>query len=799
MVLTGRGVAGGRTLGEVAAIDLAPTFTTLLGLDPPAQADGPAAGASPRLRRRGREHLRGVVARMTLRGRRSAVVAALVVLAAGTAAVVALRLAREVRQALDEPAIEARPLAPVPVAPPDRPLETWPGGDVQAVAFHGGRLVTGGGAGVRDSEGRDLGPGLPSRRVAALALWTGDLVAALEAGGLFRLRDGQWEELRSGWGVLHARALHEAPGGILLIGAREGVFRAAPSARTLERLTSRSTRALATGPGLLLAGGEDGLVRIGTGPPALIETPDPWIESVVVDGDGVLALTAAGLARGPREGPLALVRGTEVLAQGIAFDGRFWGAADPATDTVRVVEVRGTAGGAGSGASVRDEALPATVRRVISAAGVVFADTDGGLFGRAEDGWRLVQPRAGALPPGPAHVTALARHRGRLVAGFFDGGLAVADEGADGVEWRSIPGSEAWGVNALLDAGGELHVASLRGAARLAGERLRGLDGAGAAFSLASTPDGVAIGYAQGVLLPGSTLLSAFHGLPGNQALALEYDGVLFVGTPSGLGALDGRRVLWRVTAGEGKLPHPWVTALVSAGDGLFVGTWGGGLALRRADRQNPTAREGEDAATWQPFVETEGLEISPGALTVGAGLVWAGTDQDGLWRLRPDRRRFEPLDLPLPSARVTALLAEGNTLWIGTDQGVTRLRAGRRRVRPRRGVVLGGLVGPPGPSGPARRGGPGGTPGPHQHRPTRPLGPLPARDARRRGHRPGLRARQRPAGVREPHRRHPGRRPGAFVCRPPLSSATSRSGTTSCESPGSSSRSNGPGPSTGS
>jgi hypothetical protein len=40
-VLTGRGVAGGRGLGEVPLIDVAPTLTRLLGLlAPPAQAQG---------------------------------------------------------------------------------------------------------------------------------------------------------------------------------------------------------------------------------------------------------------------------------------------------------------------------------------------------------------------------------------------------------------------------------------------------------------------------------------------------------------------------------------------------------------------------------------------------------------------------------------------------------------------------------------------------------------------------------------------------------------------------------------
>lgn len=60
------------------------------------------------------------------------------------------------------------------------------------------------------------------------------------------------------------------------------------------------------------------------------------------------------------------------------------------------------------------------------------------------------------------------------------------------------------------------------------------------------------MGYGQGVALPEGHFLSAFHGLPGNQALAMvqEPDGPLFIGTPTGLGAIQGSKVLWRVTAG---------------------------------------------------------------------------------------------------------------------------------------------------------------------------------------------------------------------------------------------------------
>ena len=95
----------------------------------------------------------------------------------------------------------------------------------------------------------------------------------------------------------------------------------------------------------------------------------------------------------------------------------------------------------------------------------------------------------------------------------------------------------------------------------------------------------------QGLLLPGSRFLSAFHGLPGNQALALAGGEPLYVGTPSGLGAVSGSRVAWRVTAGEGRLPHPWVTALALRGDGLYIGTYGGGVTRPGAVPPQPGRR----------------------------------------------------------------------------------------------------------------------------------------------------------------------------------------------------------------
>ena len=225
---------------------------------------------------------------------------------------------------------------------------------------------------------------------------------------------------------------------------------------------------------------------------------------------------------------------------------------------------------------------------------------------------------------------------------------------------------QIWAVNALLDAGGVLHVASLRGAFRFDGTRVSAVEGSGAAFSLARTGGGVAIGYGEGVLLPERRLLSAFHGLPGNQATALAAsEGGLLVGTPSGLGYVDGLKVRWRVASGEGRLPHPWVTAILPLEGSVLIGTYGGGLA-RRVGRMS-------DKGEWKPFLETEGLKVNTGCLVMANGRVYAGTDGAGLFRLSRDGARFERLKLSLPSPRVTALLEMGGFLYIGTDEWLTR------------------------------------------------------------------------------------------------------------------------------
>lgn len=609
---------------------------------------------------------------MPVVSRRTLALAAGVFLAAGAGAGLLLyRLDRTVAREAAPGRVRAdrvRPLSFVAVERSEVRGDVAGDGQVLGAAEVAGVLHLATGSGLRAADRLfDVGDGLPSLRVSAVASWRGTTVFALEKGGWGRLGATGPELATTGFGNLEVRTFAETEGGELLVGARQGLYRAPFGAGELEKLDDAPVRSIALPPGGEIAsGGEEGLrvVSRGGAAPRLVATPDPWVESVAVLGDELWAATAAGAARGPRDATslTPVTRGADATS-GVAWDGAFRFLPTGGPPRVSALLPDG---------SRRETPAPERFRRLLVVAGRLLADGPSGLrrFDPAR-GFQLVRETGPSLPN--PHVNALAVDAARLYLGFFDGGLAVADPRGGPLNADAFPSGDAWGVNALLPMGGVLYAATLRGAFRIAEGKARLLEGAGAAFALASTGSGLAVGHGQGVLLPGPRLLSAFHGLPGNQAYALAATGeALWVGTPTGLGRIERRRVTERVLPGEGKLPHPWVTALWPREDELWVATYGGGLAVRRA---------GDAGPTWESFPETRGLKVNAGALLgLPDGRLCAGTQGAGVWCSDRLRSRFSRVDLPLPSPDVFALAAfpreSPDLLFVGTSEGLLRLPA---------------------------------------------------------------------------------------------------------------------------
>lgn len=602
--------------------------------------------------------------------RRALLLGAGVLLAAGLAAsLFFLRIGRTVAREASPERLRAERARPLSFREAERPSgrgEALGDGCVLGAADVAGALLLATGSGLVAGE-RTLAvaDGLPSLRVSAVASWRETPVFALERGGWGRIGGAGVELATSGFGDLAVRAFAETAGGELLLGTKQGLFRAPFGSGELERLDDAPVRSLALLPGgAIAAGGEKGLrvVSPGGGTPRIVATPDPWVESVGVLGNELWAATAAGAARGPVGAPRleAVPRGADATA-GVVWGGAFRFVPEGGPPRVSALLPDG---------SRRETPAPERFRRLLDAGGRLLADGPSGLHALdPARGFAPVRPAPAALPL--PHVNALAADGSRLWLGFFDGGVATLDPRATPLRAVPAPSAEAWGVNALLPMGGAVWAATLRGAYRLEGTAAKPLEGAGAAFSLAATPAGVAIGYGQGVLLPEGRLLSAFHGLPGNQAYALASSGeTLWVGTPTGLGRIERRRVTEKVLPGEGKLPHPWVTALLPREDGLWVATYGGGIAVRRA-------RDG--APAWSDFPETRGLRVNAGALlALPDGRLCAGTQGAGVWCSDRARNRFARVALPLPSPDVFSLAGfpreSPDLLFAGTSEGLLRL-----------------------------------------------------------------------------------------------------------------------------
>jgi hypothetical protein len=289
------------------------------------------------------------------------------------------------------------------------------------------------------------------------------------------------------------------------------------------------------------------------------------------------------------------------------------------------------------------------------------------------------EPRLIELPRGVAsgHLTALAFDgQRRLWVGYFDDGVDVLD--ASGEVVRHLPEPELArmsSVNALLfDAEARtMLVATSHGLLEVGEAEVRtvtsddGLIG-DSVTAIGLTPEGRVYATSQGVTLApreGGAMRSvyAFHGLPSNRIYAVAgRAGRLLVGTLGGLAELEGLRVaqIWR--AGPGGVAANWCVALAPSAEGVYVGSIGGGVDLLEGERVTPLGPRGER------------FSVNSGAMLLLDEVLLVGSLERGLLVWDRRERVWRELEQPLPGASVTALTADDEHLYVGTDRGLLRL-----------------------------------------------------------------------------------------------------------------------------
>ncbi len=263
---------------------------------------------------------------------------------------------------------------------------------------------------------------------------------------------------------------------------------------------------------------------------------------------------------------------------------------------------------------------------------------------------------------------------GRLWVGYFDRGLDVLP--ATGGPALHVENDQVFCVNRILENGPQNAVA----VATANGLALFDRDGrqkqvltkesgliANHVTDVELYRGGMVAGTPAGITFldsSGAHSIYAFQGLVNNHVYALGVrDGELLAGTLGGISLLKDGAVERNLTTANSGLKANWITALIPAGDGWLVGTYGAGVW--RMDADGTMHDMGAASST---------TVINPGALLSDGRLVLAGTLGRGLLIGDATGTRWRTVTVGLPSLNVTALAVRQGTVYVGTDNGLVKI-----------------------------------------------------------------------------------------------------------------------------
>jgi ligand-binding sensor domain-containing protein len=307
----------------------------------------------------------------------------------------------------------------------------------------------------------------------------------------------------------------------------------------------------------------------------------------------------------------------------------------------------------------------------------VYALTRSGMFALKPQGlgWNAV------LKPGEAvlsdrNISALATDKsGQLWVGYFDRGLDVLPNRSG--HTLHVENDHVFCVNRIRpdEKVNNVAVATANGLVRFgsAGKQeqvLTKADGliADHVTDVVAYRGGLAIATPAGITFldaTGARSMYAFQGLVNNHVYALGVSGDdLLAGTLGGLSMIDRGDVQRNYTVGNSALKHNWITAVAQLGNEWMVGTYGGGVV-------------GLDAGgNFHSFeLATAEIEINPNAMLVTPRHVFAGTLGKGLYVYDREKSHWSAISEGLPSLNVTALAESEGNIFVGTDNGLVRVR----------------------------------------------------------------------------------------------------------------------------
>jgi ligand-binding sensor domain-containing protein len=399
--------------------------------------------------------------------------------------------------------------------------------------------------------------------------------------------------------------------------------------------------------------------------------PDPQVLSLLVAGEATFVGTPLGVAEF-RQGRLQRVLAPGAFAQALGADDEmlFIGTLDQGVVHTPLVANPFPAELAHDSQRIDD------VVQIFNSADGMYALAHDGLYELGEHGGnrQLIQPAQAVLTD--ANISALSVDpHGKLWVGYFDRGLDIVDPGW--VRARHVEDDRVFCVNRIVPtrAAASTAVATANGLILFdadGNERqvLTHTDGliADHVTDVAVEPDGMAIATPAGITFlgpDGARSLYAFQGLVNNHVYALGASGhELLAGTLGGISVLDQGQIIANYTTANSALGHNWISAVVPVGREWMIGTYGGGIV--RLD----------DSGRFHSYeIATANFDVNPNAMLVTADHVYAGSLGQGLYVYDRASDRWSNVTVGLPSENVTALAQDNGYIYIGTDNGLVRVR----------------------------------------------------------------------------------------------------------------------------
>lgn len=141
------------------------------------------------------------------------------------------------------------------------------------------------------------------------------------------------------------------------------------------------------------------------------------------------------------------------------------------------------------------------------------------------------------------------------------------------------------------------------------------------------------------------------------------YNGHVFLGTYDGLKMVDDGKIRFSFDTSNSELENNWITALLNYKNMLYVGTYGGGICFLNSHHEITSLKK-----------LTGSCEVNFNAMCTDGHHIYAGTMAHGLIIIDPETQEATRITKGLLSPNVTAVDCDEQYLYIGTENGLTRI-----------------------------------------------------------------------------------------------------------------------------